>query len=109
MPHTEAEWNAWSWSHRTSHQRIIQQINAKKGASLQEYPVDPINFQFVQNFLISNQELHSAMNSVLGLQSTDLESVDFKNPEQLKAWIYLHFLEHQSAEQTAASLPDKSS
>lgn len=109
VPHSETEWNAWSWSHRTSHQRIIQGINSKKGASLQEYPVDPMNFHFIENFLIANEAMHQAMNEVLGLQDVDLESVDLKDDKQLRAWIYLHWQAHQAAEQAVAALPDKTS
>lgn len=75
-------------------------ITVAPGVSLTEYSLDPIPTNDFSSWLQWNQESHTEMNGVLGLQGSDLEEVDFKNLQQLQPWIWLHFLEHQSAEQT---------
>ena len=49
-------------------------------------------------FLQNNASLHGGMNSVLGLQSTDLLDANLQNERELEAWIKLHALEHYYAE-----------
>lgn len=98
MPNSEAEWNAWSFAHRTSHQLIISAVKQQKQVDLQEYPVDPINFDRVTDMLASNQQMHIAFSGALGLQSVDLGSVDFKDDAQVRAWIFLHYSSHRDAE-----------
>lgn len=98
IPHTPQEWNQWAFSHRDSHDRIRAAIKAKFGISLTDFLVDPINPEDFQNFLQNNSQLHGDMNSVLGLQSGDLQDVDLSKDNQKAAWIDFHFKEHFDAE-----------
>lgn len=65
-------------------------------ANLTAYPLDPIPADTHQ-WLIWNQQTHNDMNGALGLQSSDLQDADFTKADSVKDWIYLHFLEHQTA------------
>lgn len=67
---------------------------AQKSTNLSEYILDPINFQRADQFLQNNQQSHNEANSVLGLQGSDLQTVDFGNERQLAAWIAQHYQEH---------------
>ena len=96
-PHDPNSWLIWSYHNKESHDRIRAAI-ANLGLRLPDYPVDPISSQHIQDFLQYNSELHSEMNAALGLQSSDLLSVDFNNTEQRLAWIAIHAREHESAE-----------
>lgn len=98
IPKSAEEWSAWSWSHRTSHVRIISAIKQKNKVDLTEYPVDPINFDRIGDMLAANQAMHLAFSGILKLQSVDLESVDFRNESQKAAWVYLHYKSHYDAE-----------
>lgn len=98
VPKSQEDWDRWSWAHKTSHERIRQAIQQQKGNNLTEYQLDPINFNAVRDFLIHNQQTHNEMNGVLGLQGSDLEGVKIEDPNQLRAWVWNHYLEHQSAE-----------
>lgn len=98
LPQSKAEWDAWSFAHRTSHQLIISAVKQQKQIDLTEYPVDPISFEYVGDMLAANQQMHIAFSAALGLQSVDLGSVDFRDDSQLKAWLHIHYKSHQDAE-----------
>lgn len=66
--------------------------------NLTDYPIYPIDPNRISDFLNFNQSLHTDMNGILGLQSSDLQDVDFKSENKKTAWFYSHYLEHQSAE-----------
>jgi len=96
-PRTASDWAVWSFAHRDSHALIRQAIQAKYGVSLTEYALDPIDPEQQERWLARNQLAHNDFNGVLKTQGSNLEQVDFKNPSQLEAWIYLHRLEHEAA------------
>jgi len=98
LPETPDGWNRFSWDHRNSHDRIRAAIKTKYGVDLSDYQVDPIDSNLLGNFLQNNSQLHGDMNGVLGLQSGDLQDIDFSNKQQFEAWVRLHYQEHQQAE-----------
>lgn len=67
--------------------------------NLTDYVIYPVDSNHLKDFLENNQSLHSDMNAILGLQSSNLQDVDFSVENQKTAWFYSHYLEHQSAEQ----------
>jgi hypothetical protein len=69
----------------------------KPVVNLTEYQLYPINFNRFHDFLENNSQAHDDFNSVLGLQSSDIEELDPKDRNKLQAWIYLNFKELQSA------------
>jgi hypothetical protein len=97
VPSTPEEWAAWSWHHRLSHQAIFAATLSQKKVGLTDYVIDPITL--TQDWLQRNQELHLDMDAALGSQSVDLTDVDFNDPKQIQSWIFLHYIEHQTAEQ----------
>jgi hypothetical protein len=97
-PKTPQEWNEYTFHHRTSHELIIQAIMAKNGVILPIYPIDPFPPTAPIQWLESNQQYHTDMNGILGLPGSDLEDVNLTEERQLQPWTYLHFLEHQTAE-----------
>lgn len=99
IPRTKDDWNRWSWAHRDHHTIIRQAIQKQSNGAddLFEYELDPLPSEEVSEWLSRNQQSHDDFNLVLGLQGTDLEGVDFKDPKQLAVWIQDHWQEHQSA------------
>lgn len=71
---------------------------ASPDINLTNFIIYPVTKEQISIFLDNNQSLHTDMNGILGLQSSDLEDVDFENENQKRAWFYSHYLEHQSAE-----------
>lgn len=98
VPQTKEEWDIFSFSHRDSHKKIIQAIQAQNTVILSEYELDPINPEDVQGFLNRNQQAHQDMNRALQTQGSDLSEVDLNDPKQLQAWISAHYKEHYDAE-----------
>ena len=98
IPKSRDDWARFSWDHRDSHDRIRAAIKSKFSINLDDYQIDPISPDNFDNFLDNNAELHSGMNGVLRLQSSDLNDVDMKDEAQAIAWFRLHYLEHLYAE-----------
>lgn len=71
---------------------------ASPNINLADYIIYPVDKDHIKEFLEANQALHTDMNGILSLQSSDLEDVDFKDENKKIAWFYSHYLEHQSAE-----------
>lgn len=98
IPITPDDWLRFSYDNRSQHDAIRDAVRAQyEGYDLPSYVIDPIVPEALAGFLEKHQQMHSEMNGVLKLQSTDLQDVDFNKPEQLEAWIYLHYEQHRAA------------
>ena len=98
IPHSDEDWKLWAWHHRDSHDRIRKAILNTLSVNLTDYQVEPINPNDLTSFLQNNSNLHDDMNSVLQLQSSDLQDANLQEPRELEAWIRLHAQEHFYAE-----------
>jgi hypothetical protein len=98
VPKNDDEWAIFSFHHRASHQAIRQAIAKQHNTILPDYPLDPIPFFAFQDWLKSNQSAHQDMDSVLGSQSSDIEDLNPLDERELQAWVFLHYVEHQTAE-----------
>lgn len=65
--------------------------------NLVEYQLYPINFDNFNDFLTNNSQAHDDFNSVLGLQSSDIQELDPKDRNKLENWIFLNYNELNSA------------
>ena len=101
VPKESTSWTEWSFHHKMSHDAIRQGIAAKGGPLLTDYQIDPISPADMPSWLQRNSQLHIDMNSVLGLQSADLQDVDLSDERQLVAFIALHAQQHRDAEAAA--------
>lgn len=97
VPKSEAEWERWIFDNRNQIAEIRKAILDQRGINLTEYVLYPISQNEIQGFLQANSQSHQDFNSVLGLQGVDLLSVNYKDPKQLEAWVYLNYLELQTA------------
>lgn len=98
IPKTPEDWNHFSFDHRDSHTRIRAAILSQYGINLTDYQIDPIDPNNTTQFLQNNASLHGDMNSILKLQSSDLEDVNLGDERELEAWTRLHYQEHLYAE-----------
>ena len=98
IPSSEEEWGIWSYHHRLSHDAISQAIRQQKGLDLTDYIIDPVPTTAFPDWLDRNQQLHIEMDAAIGAQSVDLQDVNPKDANEMAAWVYIHFLEHQTAE-----------
>lgn len=98
-PKDVEDWNRFTFNHRSSHELIRQAINKKFSVFLPDYQIDPFPFDVApKQWLQNNQQYHTDMNSLLNTPGSDLEEVNLDNPRELEAWIYLHWQEHNVAE-----------
>lgn len=98
VPVSVQDWVAYSRSHRTSHDLIRAAIQSQFKQNLPEYVLDPIDDKDVVGFLERNQQSHYEAQLAASVYSVNLGSVDFRDPEQLAAWIGLHYKAHESLE-----------
>ena len=98
VPQNQQEWDDFSFNNREEISRINAAISSRFGVTLPSYPLDPINFEHINDWLEYNSQSHIAFNDVLGLQSHDLLSVDLKDKSQLVAWTFLNYTELRDAE-----------
>lgn len=98
-PRSAEDWNRWSLHHRISHDVIRLAIAQQLKVNLPEYLLEPIPLHEPKIFLQRNASAHTDMNGALGTQGSDILDVNLTEQRELQAWIYLHYLEHLTAEQ----------
>lgn len=96
-PRTPSDFEEFFFSNRLQIDAIQKAILQQKNVNLTQYVLYPVSQDDFKGFLEANQQSHEDFNSVLGLQSSDLESVDLKDEKQLTAWTYLNYQELYSA------------
>ena len=99
VPTNPTLFQEWSFSHMVHHRDIIRRIREVYGNILPEYIIDPVNLNDAESTLYNHQTMHNNQNAVLGIDGNDLLEVDFRDVEQLAAWVFLNYSEHQQANQ----------
>ena len=94
VPDEEAKLREWLFQNAEHHQLIQGAIQRQVGKNLPLYVLDPVNMRQFDKWLQDHQAAHTDFNSLLGLQSNDLESVKWDDPIQKRAWGNIHYLEH---------------
>lgn len=94
VPETPEARSEWAFSHMAHHRDCIRRVAEGGGPNLQEYPLDPIDFNDPGIFIYNHQQMHNDLNTVLGVFGNDLTDVDFSKAPELSAWIQLNASEH---------------
>jgi len=91
VPADDNAWQVWAFNSKMAIDSIRQTIQAKYGVKLVEYVLIP----FTQNdaWLTNNSTAHNDFNNVLGLQSHDIEDLDFTNQDEVASWVNLAYNE----------------
>lgn len=87
----------WMFAHQVDHNQILQIVQAKFSTKLVQFQLYPFPEHDQNTWLQSNQLAHNDFNGLLGLDSSDLQSVDFKSDEVFLEWLRDHWNEHQAA------------
>lgn len=96
-PQTDDDWGRWAFHNQDQTQLIQQAIHVQYGVTLTPYILFPLNLQAPAIWLQNNQASHTDFNAVLGLQSHDLQEVDFNDADQLATWININYQEMMDA------------
>ena len=99
VPKDENELAQFSFSNNDEHVKLAAAMLSQKNIQLPIYVLDPLLPANKDIWLSVHQDLHNAIDIALGIAGNDLSDVDFHNPEQLSAWIWLHAQEHMQAAQ----------
>ena len=91
VPTNADEWGRWAFNNQNQVQLIQQAILKKYSVTLTPYIVFPINLEAPAIFLQNNQSCHTDFNAILGLQSHDIQEVDFNDAALLETWISLNY------------------
>lgn len=97
IPHDEAGISVFSFHNQDAHRQIVLAIQDTMNITLPLYPIDPIPLNDLAGWGDIHQALHADFTRVLGIVGSDFSSVDFNDPAQLSAFIFLHAAEHTQA------------
>lgn len=100
VPESDEDWSRWSYNNWDANNQIRAAILAQKNIRLASYQIEPIPWDDISLWLENNQQSHIDFTNALGQQSSDLSAVDFKNPDQVKSWVFLNYQELFDASQT---------
>lgn len=93
VPETDEDWDRFAYWNWDANNQIRQAILAQKNIRLQEYQLQPIDFDDIDFWLSANAQAHIDFTNALGQQSSDLAHVNLKDPNAVKNWIWLNFQE----------------
>lgn len=96
-PKTIEHWHEWSFANMAHHRDIIRRIYERTGRNLPESILDPFDLNDPTSWSYKHQEMHERQNAVLGIQGFNLLGVDWKDDDQMEAWIASHANEHVQA------------
>lgn len=98
VPDDEENLRAWMFDDAQDHLVIRQAIQKQFGVNLPIYVLDPVSLikggEPSDKWLQDHQSAHNDFNGLFNLQANDLESVNWKDPLQRRAWSEIHYLEH---------------
>ena len=96
-PKSPAEVADWTFQHDQDHKLIREIVRQRFSIDLPTYALDPFNPSDPGRWLYDHQTAHTDFDAVLGIQSSDLNDVDFKSTVEADAWIWANYIEHQQA------------
>lgn len=95
-PQNERQQTDWYFAHRQHHELVRDQIQKQFKVNLPLYLMDPVLPTSRKKWLDDHQQMHDDANSILGIPSSDLTTVDFENPLQKDAWTWYNYIEHRN-------------
>jgi hypothetical protein len=95
----EASISEFSFANQDQHRLIVMQSHVQKNITLTDYPLDPIVPYGLAQWFQLHQQAHNDMSNALNVSNFDISDVDFRDRDQLQAWLWLHFTMHQEAAQ----------
>lgn len=94
VPSTPEELAQWSFAHMAHHRDVIAYIRRVNKVLLPEYVLDPVDTSPNSAWGDNHQVEHNNNDAILGVDGFDISDVDWKNPDQLASWVWLHYRLH---------------
>jgi len=91
----------WVHANYQHHLAVLQALRTQTGYPFTLYSIfpAPVSDQDIATWLEEHAQQHSDMCAATGVVSTDLSSVDFKDPSQRDSWMFYHYKEHEAVAQ----------
>lgn len=84
----------WVFQHAQDHIRLAERVNLLLPAAKLEFQIlDPLSAD-LDDWLLDHQHAHDDLCEITHVIGSDLETVDFRNPVQLEAWLQINQAEH---------------
>lgn len=97
VPSTDEERAQWSFAHMAHHRDIAEKIYVLLKLALPEYILDPVDVDDTGTWEYQHQLVHDEQNQLLGIDGQDLTGINWKDQNELTAWVQLNFNEHYQA------------
>ena len=90
----------WAFAHAQDHVEISQATLKQKNVKLPVFQLDPIPQDF-KKWLLDHQQAHNDMNAAWSLPGIDISTIDMKDKQAVRAWLFQNFTEHLSVSEAA--------
>ena len=100
VPATPQELAEWSFAHMAHHQDIVRLIYQITKQALPIYILDPLDINNAQVWADQHQQMHTQMDTILGISGFNLDDWDWKNQSTLAGNIFNNAVEHLQASET---------
>jgi hypothetical protein len=97
IPSDDKSLSHFAFANAAEHHKIAQAIFDQLDTRVDSFILDPIPMMDMGGWLYNHQQAHNVQNAILGIAGNDLTGVDFRNPGQMAAWLWLHGEEHRRA------------
>lgn len=97
VPRTDEQRAEWAFAHMAHHRDIAEKIYVLVKLALPEYILDPIDINDTSTWEYQHQLMHDNQNAILGIDGQDLTGINWKDQNELAAWVFLNFNEHYQA------------
>lgn len=87
----------YSFNHFQDHLEIVEGLKKVKNVVAPLYVIDPMTLDDMSGWLLRHSQFHNDMNASLGLEGSDLQTVNFKNERDRNIWLWQNFREHLAA------------
>lgn len=97
-PHDhEGWWDEFWFQNWIDHQDIQEKILADGSGNQLVYVIIPWVANDANGILFRHQLFHNEMNAVTGATGQDLSTINFREPESVRDWVFNHYQEHLAA------------
>lgn len=97
VPTTPEEMAEWATAHAAHHRDIILAIFKLTGAELEQFLLDPMPADGMENWAAWHQQMHNDFQGVLGIAGYDLVDVDWHDQNQIAGFVFLNGSIHKQA------------
>lgn len=101
VPSTPAELAVWAFANMAHHRDVNAVILRENKVDLPEYVLDPVDTSENSAWMDQHQEMHNNTDAILGIPGFDISDVDWKSPDQLASWVWLHYTLHYQEAQAS--------